>query len=440
MMERFVWNDHFLTGFPTVDAQHRRLFDLINQVGEMLAGERKISEETLNGVFRALAAYAALHFKEEENLMRAAGVPQAYFERHAQVHRDFVAQVKLMWSQRAVMSAPAETIHGFLAAWLSSHILGDDQEMAREIRRARGVCAGHDRSTDYIAATTVLQQALRILHKELMRLNTDLVEANLNLEEKVNQRARELLQAEKMASIGQLAAGVAHEINNPIGFVNANLGTLERYVDELLRVAEQAGAAPEVEALKHDIDFEYLKSDAADLLRESQEGLERVRRIVASFKDFSQVDEAEWQETDLLAGLESTVSVAWHEIKSKAEIVRELQALPPVRCVPAQINQVFLNLLLNAAQAMTQPGTITLRSGHDRDSVWVEIEDTGCGMDETTRRRLFDPFFTTKPVGVGTGLGMSLAYDIVVEKHHGRIEVDSAPGQGSRIRIRLPRT
>jgi hemerythrin-like metal-binding protein len=465
-MEEFVWDDHFLTGFETVDAQHRHLFDLIDQIGVMLGTGSPATGEVIENIFREMAAYAATHFKEEERLMQEAGVPASYFEQHVKTHQDFVTQIKAMWAQRGIMSAPAETIHGFLAAWLSSHILGDDQAMARYIHHARGEPVGYAASNEYgAAAATVLQQALGILNKELARLNQDLAQANRELENKVEERTSalaesnrklqaeraeltvllqkvqdtqsQLLQSEKMASIGQLAAGVAHEINNPIGFVNSNLGTLWRYVEDLLRFADLGAATPEGATLKQQVDLDYLRTDLRDLLRESQEGLDRVRKIVANLKDFSRVDQAEWQDADLLAGLESTLNVAWHELKYKAEIVRELVPLPDVHCVPAQLNQVFLNLLVNAAQAIAEHGTITLRSGVEDAFVWIEVADTGCGMDEATQRRIFEPFFTTKPVGTGTGLGMSLTYDIV-KKHGGSIEVDSAPGQGARIRIRLP--
>ena len=254
---------------------------------------------------------------------------------------------------------------------------------------------------------------------------------------KVEQAQGQLLQSEKMASIGQLAAGVAHEINNPVGFVNSNLGTLGRYVDDLLRVVDAAADHPPVAAIAKEIDLPFLREDLAALLIESRDGLERVRKIVANLKDFSHVDEAEWQQADLVSGLESTVTVASHELKYKSDIVRELHPVPLVRCIPAQINQVFLNLLVNAVQAIEQHGTIILRSGSENNHVWIEVADTGKGMTEETRRRLFEPFFTTKPVGTGTGLGMSLSWDII-HKHGGSFDVDSTPGVGSRVRLWLP--
>lgn len=247
----------------------------------------------------------------------------------------------------------------------------------------------------------------------------------------------QLLQSEKMASIGQLAAGVAHEINNPVGFVNSNLGALKHYADSLVALLESCRKGTCSEADYVAADFDYIKTDMADLMRESQEGLDRVKKIVADLKDFSHVDQAEWQEADLNAGLESTLNVVWHELKYKAEVVREYGQLPPVPCVAAQINQVIMNLLLNGAQSIEDKGCITVRSGCDADHAWIEIADTGKGMAPEVINRIFEPFYTTKPVGKGTGLGLSLAYDIV-QKHGGRIEVSSEPGQGSVFRVWLP--
>jgi two-component system, NtrC family, sensor kinase len=172
-------------------------------------------------------------------------------------------------------------------------------------------------------------------------------------------------------------------------------------------------------------------------LRESVEGLSRVKHIVNDLKDFSRADEGEWQDADLNRGLESTLNVVWNELKYKAQVVREFAELPPVRCIPAQINQVFMNLLVNAAQAIETSGTISLRSGTTEEHAWVEVSDTGKGMPAEVRQRIFEPFFTTKPIGTGTGLGLSISADIM-KRHNGGIEVQSEPGQGTTFRILLP--
>ncbi|NMG45011.1 ATPase [Aromatoleum toluvorans] len=265
---------------------------------------------------------------------------------------------------------------------------------------------------------------------------------------RVERTQSQLLQSEKMAAIGQLAAGVAHEINNPVGFVSSNLGSLASYVERLfglLAAYEQLeqelppdhAARAQIAKARDAAEIDYLREDIPDLLRESADGVARVRHIVNDLKDFSRADEGEWQEADLNRGLESTLNVVWNEIKYKAEVVREFGELPKVRCIPAQINQVFMNLLVNAAQAIDTSGTITLRSGASDEEAWIEIKDTGKGMPPDVQARIFEPFFTTKPVGKGTGLGLSISADIV-KRHKGALLVDSQPGGGTRFRIVLP--
>jgi signal transduction histidine kinase len=269
-----------------------------------------------------------------------------------------------------------------------------------------------------------------------------LKETNHRLEEAQNQ----LLQSEKMASIGQLAAGVAHEINNPIGFVNSNLNSLKHYIDDLLRLIGDYGSAEaelgaparqRLQAAKEDIDLEYMLEDMPVLLRESAEGLGRVKRIVQDLKDFSRVDNSDWAEADLNAGLDSTLNVVLNEVKYKAEVVKNYSVLPPVRCLAAQLNQVFMNFIVNAAHAIESRGVITLSSGHCGAWVWIEVADTGSGMSEEVQRRIFEPFYTTKPVGKGTGLGLSLSFSIV-QKHKGIIKVRSEQGKGSAFRVWIP--
>jgi two-component system NtrC family sensor kinase len=172
-------------------------------------------------------------------------------------------------------------------------------------------------------------------------------------------------------------------------------------------------------------------------LQESSDGLARVRKIVADLKDFSHVDESEWQDADLNHGLESTLNVAWNELKYKATVVREFGEIPLVKCIPAQMNQVFLNLLINAGHAIETNGIITLRTRYQDARVTVEIEDTGQGIPDNIKDRIFEPFFTTKPVGKGTGLGLSISWDII-QRHHGTISIDSRVGHGTVFAICLP--
>ncbi len=290
------------------------------------------------------------------------------------------------------------------------------------------------------------QTAIRLHHAERERLRAHNELERTHRELKASHA--QLLQSEKLASIGQLAAGVAHEINNPVGYVYSNLGTLQKYIDNLCQILEgyeqletlvdeDQEALKKVQALKQELDLEYLKEDVRDLVSESREGISRVKGIVQDLKDFSHVDEAEWQWTNLHRGLDSTLNIVNNEIKYKAEVAKEYGELPEVECLASQINQVFMNLLVNAAHAIEEHGLITVRSGQDDDAVWISITDTGTGIAPENMKKIFDPFFTTKAVGTGTGLGLSLSYGIV-RKHGGEIEVDSKVGKGTTFTVHLP--
>jgi len=289
-----------------------------------------------------------------------------------------------------------------------------------------------------IARRARAEASLRKRIEELVELNRKLADAQM-----------QLLQSEKMASIGQVAAGVAHEINNPVGFVKSNLGTLAQYVEQLLELlqgyaalesqVDAAGAALclPLRQRKADMDFDFMLTDLPQLIAESREGINRISQIVLDLKNFSRSSDNEWCWADLHEGLESTLNVVWNQLKYKVEVTRAYGELPQVYCVAAQINQVLMNLLVNAGQAITDKGHITLRTGVQGTNVWIEVQDDGCGMDGPTQARIFEPFYTTKPVGLGTGLGLSIAVGIV-SRHQGRLEVQSQPGQGSTFRLVLP--
>lgn len=258
----------------------------------------------------------------------------------------------------------------------------------------------------------------------------------------------QLLQSEKMASIGQLAAGVAHEINNPIGYVHSNLGTLREYIAGLFAMIEAystALAAPdpaarrdEINAQRTRLDIDFILGDLPQLLDESREGIERVTRIVQDLKEFSHVGQNEvMRPSDVIKGLESTLNIVWNDLKYKVKLEKHYGQMPHVECYPSEINQVFMNLLINAGQSIAERGMITLACGSEDGEAWISIEDTGCGIPEETQGRIFDPFYTTKPIGRGTGLGLAISYRII-EKHHGRIDVSSVVGQGTTFRVVLP--
>ncbi|MDR3391916.1 MAG: ATP-binding protein [Sulfuriferula sp.] len=296
------------------------------------------------------------------------------------------------------------------------------------------------RVLERIELLRALENSNRSLHTEQSKQQA--------LIEQLKSAQGQLLQSEKMASIGQLAAGVAHEINNPIGYVYSNLGTLEKYLDDIFKMMGRYEMAEgsitdndvlaDLQTVRESLDMQFLKEDLPALMSESKEGITRVKKIVQDLKDFSHADVDEvWGYTDLHDGINSTLNIVNNEIKYKAEVVREFGALPDVECLASQLNQVFMNLLVNAAHAIEQRGVITVRTGKQDDEVWVEVADTGKGIAPENMQRIFDPFFTTKPVGTGTGLGLSLSYGIV-QKHHGRIEVQSELGKGTTFRVWLP--
>ncbi|HEY7313231.1 MAG TPA: response regulator [Gemmataceae bacterium] len=263
-----------------------------------------------------------------------------------------------------------------------------------------------------------------------------------------------LVQTEKLASLGQLAAGMAHEINNPIAYVANNLAVLRRDVPAALQLLEKyrAGREPlrgvdpdlvaEVERMEEEIDLPYIRESLPRLFERSLDGLKRVRDIVKNLRDFARLDEADFKEADINAALQSTLEIAAHEIKKSGVQLRTAfaEALPPVLCHPCKVNQVFLNVLLNAIQATASGGEIEVRTRPDEATetgVAIDVRDSGCGIKPENLPHIFDPFFTTKPVGQGTGLGLSVSYGIIRD-HGGSIEVESEVGRGTLFRIRLP--
>jgi two-component system NtrC family sensor kinase len=347
---------------------------------------------------------------------------------------------------------------------------------AAPLRDHTGIIVGAIETMRDVTERRVAENALRRAHDNLEHLiekrTAQLAEANERLEDDLRQRQgadaelrhrhlklielneqlsrtqEQLVQSEKLASIGQLAAGVAHEINNPIGYIFSNFGTLQSYLEQLfdmLKVYQDAEqhAGPEVaarlRAMRESIDLDFLREDIPVLMSESKEGIVRVRHIVQDLKDFSRVDtNQEWAWSNLHAGIDSTLNIVSNEVKYKADVVKEYGDIPDIECLPSQINQVMMNLVVNAAHAIGEKrGVITVRTGCIDDNVWIEVADNGSGIARENLTRIFDPFFTTKPIGKGTGLGLSLAYGIV-QKHRGRIDIDTELGRGTVFRIVLP--
>ncbi|MGZ3235954.1 MAG: ATP-binding protein [Burkholderiaceae bacterium] len=305
----------------------------------------------------------------------------------------------------------------------------------------------------YLVKPFNISQAIPAIEAGMARSKdiTKLLQKQRELYSRLDQAHGQLAQSEKLASIGQLAAGIAHEINNPIGFVHSNIGTLSDYIDALFEIINAYEASEScfpsdgeliagLKKIKTDLDLCFLREDIPHLICESKDGIARVRKIVQDLKDFCHVDHSKkWQSADLHKGLDSTLNIVSNEIKYKADVIKEYGDLPEIECLPMELNQVFMNLLVNASHAMTEGkrGKIILRTGCENDQVWIEINDNGSGIAPDNLQRIFAPFFTTKPMGQGTGLGLSLSTEIV-KRHGGKIQVHSTEGVGTTFRIMLP--
>jgi len=250
-----------------------------------------------------------------------------------------------------------------------------------------------------------------------------------------------------MASIGQLAAGVAHEINNPVGFIKSNFGSLQSYSQDFKQAIEKYQALfkqmdnqdliKQAQAINDEYEIDFIIEDIDSLISESSEGINRVEEIVKSLKHFSRVDSNEWEEASVNEGIESTLKVVAHELKYVATIEKDYGELSNIQCLPMQVNQVIMNLLINASQAIKEDGKIGIVTKQEGDYVFVKITDNGQGIEEKNLIKIFDPFFTTKPIGEGTGLGLSLSFNII-QKHKGEMTVDSEVGKGTTFTIKLP--
>jgi signal transduction histidine kinase len=258
-----------------------------------------------------------------------------------------------------------------------------------------------------------------------------------------------------MSSLGQLVAGVAHEINNPVSFIYGNLTHINQYARDLLKLIQlyeesYPRRARAIQTMAHEIDLDFIKEDLPKILSSMEMGADRIRQIVLSLRNFSRLEQAEMKQVDIHEGLDNTLLILAHRLKPKSgypgiQVIKEYGNLPPVQCYVGLLNQVFMNILTNAIDALAlgtpSSSTPTIQictEVLDTNQVRIRIADNGPGMTQEVQRRLFDPFFTTKPVGSGTGLGLSISYQIVVERHGGELQCSSAPNQGTEFSIYLP--
>lgn len=428
--------------------------DTNDAIGKTLADGQVRTFDEIHGIPRRVAKQVVTPLRKDPS-DRQSPIVGALIVEYTPIYEALRAEA---WTTTRNLAVVCVAIV-FLAAILGNRIASGIASPIAELERgAAALAAGNYdsrvkvQSNDEIGG---LAAAFNRMAEDLSVSHAELVEHRRELEERVVQgtaewqRAKDqLLQAEKMASIGQLASGVAHEINNPVGYVYSNLSTLDRYlanIFELLdayRVAEGSiadeGMRNDLESAKRTADIEFIRADVLALLSESREGLTRVTKIVQDLKNFSRsAGDENWQRADLHQGIDTTLNIVWNDVKYKADVHKQYGELPQVQCRPSQLNQVFMNMLLNAAQAIQGRGTISIRTGVEGDDAWVEIADTGNGIKPEHLSRIFDPFFTTKAVGEGTGLGLSVSYGIVKE-HGGRIDVQSEVGRGTVFRVWIP--
>lgn len=272
---------------------------------------------------------------------------------------------------------------------------------------------------------------------EQKRINSELKRAH-----------EQIIESEKLASLGLLTAGIAHEIRGPITYIDANLKAFNDYTRDIFRLiatyedthailGHDHALMNQLDELREEIDITYLINDTPELIDQSIQGVGRVKNIIQNYKEFSRQSTDEWELADIHQGIESTLVVVWNELKYTTEVVKEYGDLPEIECILPQLNQVFMNLLVNGAHAIGKKGTITIRTSTDDTHVCIAISDSGCGMTEEQKARIFEPFYTTKPRGKGTGLGLAISLGII-EKHNGTVDVNSTPGEGTEFQITLP--
>lgn len=467
-MDALTWNRSFLTGLPTVDEQHERLVALVNEFGNLFARTAEVSRQDLEAVVVELARYSHTHFVDEEALMLAAGVDERFVATHQGQHGRFLRDVAHMHAS-GFLDAPETTrvLLQFLLHWLAFHILGADMQLARQVER---LAVGESAEAAYAAEVREVEGPAQLLLgalDDLMRViaqrNAELMEANRTLEARVADRTAELrasvealrstqvqlVETEKLASVGQLASGLAHEINNPLAFISSNLMALEEHAGSLLEVidAGQAverllpeGARQQLAQARKQADLDFVRDDLGELLGQTRDGVKRVQAIVSDLKDFTHVDGASLIEVDLKSAIDVTLKMLPAKRREGVALTTSFGPVPRLRCLAAQVNHALLNLLQNATQAVqdsqSRTGSVTVRTGLEGPFAVIEVSDTGVGMSADVLAHVFEPFFTTRPPGQGTGLGLTTVYNCA-QAHGGRLEATSQPGVGSTFRLLL---
>ncbi|HEY9747725.1 MAG TPA: ATP-binding protein, partial [Allocoleopsis sp.] len=383
--------------------------------------------------------------------------------------RDFMAQIDANTRTTVWLCLGALVVASALGIFTSHWIT---RPISRLNRASQAMASGNlDQTVEEsgIQEINALANSFNYMTGQLRESFTALASSNEELEDRVEARTTELknalselqrtqaqmLQSEKMSSLGQLVAGIAHEINNPVNFIYGNLGYAQRYIQDLLRFLQlhqqhDPHPHPEVKAAAAEIDLEFLQADLPKILSSMQIGTDRIRQIVLSLRNFSRMDEAELKRVNIHEGIDSTLLILQHRLKAHSDrteikVIKNYGNLHPVECYAGQLNQVFMNILVNAIDALEEqserhgPSQIEISTAVvDEKWIQIAIADNGPGISPEIQARIFNPFFTTKPVGKGTGMGMSISYQIITARHNGKIECLSHPGVGTKFVIHIP--
>ena len=348
--------------------------------------------------------------------------------------------------------ASAFTLAKFVTKPIKNLVMGAE-EFSKGNLRYRAVVTTHDEIGILAHAFNDMANKLDVLYSSLEQQVKDrtneLVSKNVQLESayaELKEAQTMVIHSEKMKSLGQLVAGVAHELNNPINFIYGNLDHLRNYMNDLISIIDSYERIKDklssedielIDKIKEEVDYQFILEDLPPLIKSCKDGSERCKQIVLDLKNFSRLDEAVLKEINIHEGIESTLNILYNKFKNRANIHKEYGNLPMLSCYAGQLNQVFMNILDNAIQAVPDQGDVYVKTSFENNNIKVIIEDNGAGIDKDILSRIFDPFFTTKPVGEGTGLGLSISYKII-KTHNGTIDVESEKGKGTKFTIKIP--